>query len=80
MYIMMIMAVIGLNIITSVDPNKEILNIRLMSEKVKEKYPLSHILYYNDQYLFYSTDGNKKNENVLVVKMEEIFNKDFEAK
>jgi hypothetical protein len=39
------------------------------------------LLYYNDEYLFYSLkkfNPRDKEKDVLVVKMEEIFNKDFE--
>lgn len=56
-------------------------NIENITKKVKKKYKSSELLYYNDEYLFYSLkkfNPRDKEKDVLVVKMEEIFNKDFE--
>ncbi|WP_231433791.1 hypothetical protein [Chryseobacterium sp. Leaf313] len=78
LYLLLLVSVIGIDALMSVDPNEEIRNVKITTEKVREKYPTSFLLYYNDQYLFYRAENTSR--EILVVKIDEIFNKDFEAR
>lgn len=63
-------------------PSNGIRNIDEVSSKVKVKYPKSELLYYNDEYLFFSTKQYKPNDikkDILIIKMDEIFSSDFKV-
>lgn len=61
------------------DPNYGVYNINTITQKVVKKYKSAKLVFHNDQYLFYSTKKDDNNGNILVIKMEEIFNKDYEV-
>lgn len=63
-------------------PMHGIRNFDQITEKVKVKYDKSRLLYYNDEYLFFSLKEFRPKDmkkDVLVIKMEEIFNNDFQV-
>lgn len=49
-------------------------NIELLTEKIKKQHKNVTLSYYNDQYLFFETERMKKNNKIIVVKMDDIFN------
>lgn len=53
-------------------PNK-IDNIEILTKKLTKEYPSIKLKYYNDQYLFFETKKDVFGSNILVRKMDEIF-------
>lgn len=53
--------------------DNKIQNISVLTNKLKLEYPNITLRYYNDQYLFYEKDFKNQNSEIIIRKMDDIF-------